>query len=233
MIRVVERVLILGPVGSQAGGGEEREDVDQQARVAGLFDRLASTYDSLGVGFFRPIAAGLLAEVAPSPGERALDIGCGRGAVLFSLADAVGPAGSVTGIDVSPAMIEATAADAAKAGLTVDLRVGDAMNPDLPAASFDLVTSSLVLFFLPDPLAALRRWRVLLAPGGRIGVTTFGPYSERWRDQVDNVLRAFAPDGVADPRTTGQQGPFASDEGMEKLLSAAGFDDVRTVTATV
>jgi ubiquinone/menaquinone biosynthesis C-methylase UbiE len=207
--------------------------MDHQARVAALFDQLAEQYDTLGVEFFKPIAAGLVDELAPEAGERAVDVGCGRGAVLFQLAGRVGPTGSAVGIDLSPRMIEAAAADAGQVGITVDVRVADAMSPELPEASFDVVASSLVLFFLPDPLAALCAWRSLLVPGGRLGVSTFGPYSDRWRDEVDTTLRRFAPAEVTDARTTGGQGPFASDTGMEELVRTAGFGEVRTVTRTV
>jgi SAM-dependent methyltransferase len=56
----------------------------------------------------------------------------------------------------------------------VQVLLDDAMAPSLEAATFDLVTSSLVLFFLPDPVVALRNWYQLLVRGGRIGVSTFG-----------------------------------------------------------
>jgi ubiquinone/menaquinone biosynthesis C-methylase UbiE len=207
--------------------------LEHQARVAKLFDQLADTYDAVGVDFFQPIASGLVTELAPRPGEQAVDIGCGRGAVLVPLATAIGPTGSVIGLDLSPRMVEIASAAVVEAGLAVEVRMGDAMAPELPSDSFDLVASSLVLFFLPDPLAALRSWRALLVAGGRVGVSTFGPYSELWRDRVDAVLRAHVPPGVADARTTGQQGPFASDEGMESLLRGAGFRGVRTVLGTV
>src|SRR2546427_3969376 len=118
--------------------------MDHQARVAALFDRLAADYDALGVEFFKPIAAGLVNELAPEPGERAVDVGCGRGAVLFQLAARLGPTGRAVGVDVSPRMVEAAAADAARAEIAVEVQVGDAMAPDVPAASFDLVASSLV-----------------------------------------------------------------------------------------
>ena len=51
----------------------------------------------------------------------------------------------------------------------MEVVVGDAQEPDLPEQSFDALASSLVLFFLPDPAAALRAWRMLLVDGGRIG----------------------------------------------------------------
>ena len=204
-----------------------------QKSVAMLFDELADSYDAVGVGFFRPIALGLVNEVKPRPGERALDIGCGRGAVLFPLATAVGASGSVTGLDASPRMVQATLGDVARTGLDIEVRVGDAMAPEFPKACFDLVTSSLVLFFLPDPLVALKAWRELLADGGRVGVTTFGPDDVRWEENVDGFLRASALSDIQEAHGDCERGPFSSDEGMERLLVDAGFSSVRTVTSVV
>ena len=79
-------------------------------RVADVFDALAPTYDQTGMPFFRPVGARLVELVAPRPGERALDIGCGRGAVTVPLAGAVGADGSVLAVDVSPNMVAATQA---------------------------------------------------------------------------------------------------------------------------
>ena len=206
---------------------------EHQARIASLFDQLVDDYDNVGVDFFQPIAHGLVRALAPEPGEHAVDIGCGRGAVALALASEVGPQGSVIGLDLSPRMIEAATDAATRSGRRVDFAVGDAMAPGLESGSLDIVASSLVLFFLPDPAAALRAWRDLLRDGGRVGVSTFGPYSDEWRTTVDSVLHANAGPGVADARTTGASGPFGSDEGMESLLADAGFRDVRTELTTV
>jgi ubiquinone/menaquinone biosynthesis C-methylase UbiE len=208
--------------------------VDQRtAAVAALFDRVASSYENVGVPWFAPIGAALVRAVAPVGGERALDLGCGRGAVLFPLAAAVGPAGRVTGIDLSTAMVERTAADVRARGLTtVDLHVLDASAPDLPPGSYDLALSSLVVFFLPDPGAALRSWRELLVPGGRLGISTFGARDRAWED-VDSVFRPYLPAHLLDARTSGGSGPFATDRGVEDLLTAAGFDRVRTAGLAV
>lgn len=203
--------------------------MDQRQAVAGVFDRAAGTYDQVGVDMFGPIAELLVREVRPRPGERALDVGCGRGAVALPLAAAVAPSGAVTAVDLSPRMVDATRQAAAKAGADVDVRLADAQDLDLPAATYDLITSSLVLFFLPDPLTALTRWRELLVPGGRLGVSTFGPYSAAWRE-VDAVFEPYLPPGMRDARTSGVAGPFSSDAGMEALLRDAGFAAVRTVT---
>ena len=197
-----------------------------------MFDAAAETYDRVDVEFFQPIAAGLVKELAPMAGERVLDAGCGRGAVLLRVAAAVLPTGEATGIDLAPRMVAAAASDAEQAGLPVTVLVGDAQDPDLPAASFDAITASLVLFFLPDPAAALRSWRNLLVDGGRIAVSTFGAYTPGW-NPVDEVFTPYLPPGMRDARTSGRKGPFGSDTGVEQLLADAGFTEVRTVRDVV
>lgn len=198
------------------------------ARVAALFNRVADTYDAVGVPWFVPIAERLVAEVAPQPGERALDLGTGRGAALWPLVDAVGATGHVTGVDLAERMIEATLLDVAERGIdTVTLVVDDASGPALPEAAFDLAVASLVLFFLPDPPAALAAWLRLLVPGGRLGVSTFGTRDAAW-EHLDDVFTPYLPPQLLDARTSGARGPFASDSGVEQLFAAAGFVDVRT-----
>lgn len=143
--------------------------------VAQVFEMLAGVYDQSGVDFFQPVGARLVALLDQQPGERCLDIGCGRGAATLPLARAVTPAGQVDACDVAPAMVTATDAAAEAAGLdNVTARVADAAVLDtFPDAAYDVVSSSLVLFFLPEPAAVLRRWAGKLTPGGRIGLTTF------------------------------------------------------------
>ncbi len=201
--------------------------------VAKLFDRLADSYDAVGVDLCQPIAEGLVAVLGVQPGDRALDIGCGKGAALIPLARAVAPEGSVMGIDASPRMVELARVEVTRAGVEADVSVGDAMNPDLPIDFYDAVASSLVLFFLPDPLAALRAWSALLVEDGRVGVSTFGESDQRWQDEVDAVFRDFAAPEIADARAPGPPGPFASDESMETLLRNAGFRGVRTAATIV
>ncbi len=200
-------------------------------RIVDVFDRAADTYDDVGVPWFQPIAQGLVEELHVQPGERVLDVGCGRGAALVPLARATGPSGSVLGIDLSPRMIQLTSADV-RALPQVQLMVADADSPGLAPGSFDVIASSLVLFFLPDPAAAVQTWVDLLAPTGRIGVTTFGQQDERWR-AVEAVFMPFLPPAMKDARTSGARGPFASDEGVEQLLRRAGLERLRTATRTV
>lgn len=199
--------------------------------IAGVFDRAADTYDNVGVPWFGPIAEGLVDQLAVRPGEQVLDIGCGSGAALMPLAHAAGPTGSVLGVDLAPRMV-ARAGRAAADLPHVAVRVADARAPDLPPSSFDVVAASLVLFFLPDPAAAVHTWTQLLVGGGRLGVATFGPQDERWK-QIDSVFTPYLPPTMLDARTSGRRGPFASDRGVEQLLDGAGLDEVRTAHRTV
>ena len=204
--------------------------MDEQAgRLAALFDRVAVDYDRSGVDFFEPIASGLLDRVPPREGERWLDVGCGPGAVLLPAAEAVGPQGRAVGIDAASSMVERAREAAAALRLgNVDVAVADAAQPPAGPA-YDVVVSSLVLFFLADPGQALRAWREVLRPGGRLGVSTFGAWDPRL-EHVEQVLEPFIPPAMRDPRTTGEASPFASDAGVEGLVSGSGYADVRTET---
>jgi ubiquinone/menaquinone biosynthesis C-methylase UbiE len=211
----------------------EAEAAERSAGVAALFDRVADTYDNVGVAWFGPIGSALVREVGPVPGQRALDIGCGRGAALFPLAAAVGETGQVTGIDLSPGMLAHAAGEVAARGLpNVDLRVMDASAPDLPPASYDVVVASLVIFFLPDPPAGARAWRRLVAPGGRLGISTFADRDAAWK-HLDEIFTPYLPPHLRDARTSGAAGPFATDGGVEGLLTDAGFGSVRTAHVEV
>jgi ubiquinone/menaquinone biosynthesis C-methylase UbiE len=216
-------------VGRHTVAMDEAERSEAVARVTRVFDGIAERYDQSGVPFFGPIADRLCRLLDVRPGEHAVDVGCGRGAVTLRLAAATGPDGSVTAVDVSEEMVRRTRALVAESGLgTVTVEVMDASRPTLPEDTYDVVASSLVLFFLPDPGAGLSRWLRLLRPGGRIGVTTFGDPDETWK-AVDALFRPYLPPALLDPRTTGGVGtPFDSDAGMEQLMSDAGGIDVHT-----
>ncbi|MET3806892.1 ubiquinone/menaquinone biosynthesis C-methylase UbiE [Nakamurella sp. UYEF19] len=204
---------------------------ENPAGAAGIFNRVADTYDAVGVEWFGPIARGLISRLDPQPGEVALDIGCGRGAALLPLATAVGPAGRALGFDLAPRMVAATAADLS--GLPqAEVRIADAQDPGLDAATFDVIASSLVLFFLSDPAAAMKKWADLLATGGRLGIATFAGRDPRWIE-LDQLFTPFLPPGMKDARTSGQAGPFASDQGVAALFTDAGLTQVRTESATV
>jgi ubiquinone/menaquinone biosynthesis C-methylase UbiE len=187
--------------------------------VAALFDRASETYDAVGVEFFGRFGRRLVELAGVRPGERVLDAGCGRGAVTFAAASAVGPTGSVVAIDLAPGMVERTAADARDLP-NVEVRVGDAEAPEVDGP-FDAVLSSLVIFFLPDPVAAVRAYRALLRDGGRLGLTTFPRQPEDEWAAVGKVMDRFMPPQAGPPAA----GPLSSPQALAETLRANGFAD--------
>jgi ubiquinone/menaquinone biosynthesis C-methylase UbiE len=182
--------------------------------VIGVFDEAAASYDSVGVDFFTPMGAELVRRAAIRPGEHVLDVGCGRGAVLLNAAAATGPTGRVVGTDLAPAMVELTAA--ATAHLPhVSVRVGDAQAPAFEAGTFDVVTAGLVLFFLPDPPAALAAYRALLRPGGRLAFSAFAAFDPRY----ERAMKALAAHVPGRPRPPTHHEMFSSEQKLRAALS--------------
>lgn len=140
-----------------------------------VFDRASETYDSVGVEFFSAFGRKLCAEAELRAGESVLDIGTGRGAVLFPAAEAVGSGGRVVGMDLAAGMVRRTLQDCADRGLRhCEVILGDAADPPLNGGeTFDAVLSSFVIFFLDNPAGVMSRWAALVAPGGRLGLATF------------------------------------------------------------
>jgi ubiquinone/menaquinone biosynthesis C-methylase UbiE len=192
---------------------------DHKAWLAGVFDRAAPTYDRIGEAYHTYFAERLVDLTAPPRDAHLLDIACGRGAVL--VAAALRGIGRLTGIDVSPTMIELARADLRAAGVTeVDLRVMDAEHLDFPDARFDVLTAAFALFFLPDPARAAAEFRRVLRSGGVLAVSTWGDQDERWTFEDDLLPTSDSP------RTRALQQPFSRPEDVTELLATAGFTDV-------
>jgi ubiquinone/menaquinone biosynthesis C-methylase UbiE len=121
----------------------------------------------------------VLAQADLAAGMRVLDVGCGTGTLALDLKRAVGDAGTVSGVDASPEMIEIATKKARGKGVAIDLRVGVAEELPYENSSFDRVTSTLVFHHLPDDLKleSLREIHRVLQPGGRVVVGDFAPGS--------------------------------------------------------
>jgi trans-aconitate 2-methyltransferase len=115
--------------------------------------------------FVWKLAEDLIELLAPAPGERILDLGCGTGALTARLAER---GAVVVGLDNSPAMLEK--ARAAHSHLRFEL--GDATTFSFPEP-FDAVFSNAALHWVRDARAAVRRIAAALKPGGRF-VAEFG-----------------------------------------------------------
>jgi SAM-dependent methyltransferase len=110
--------------------------------------------------------------LAPTPGDRWLDLATGTGAVAE---DAAAAGAQVTAIDLAPVLIETAKERASAKGLEIDYRVGDAERLDLPDAAFDKVSSTCGVMFAPDHEAVAGELARVTKPGGRIGLANWTP----------------------------------------------------------
>ncbi len=166
------------------------------------------------------------------PGQRILDVAAGAGEPAVSAAERVGPSGYVLATDISEGIIELALQVARERGYKqIETRVMDGERVDLPDASFDVVLCRLGLMYMPDPVAALREWRRVLRPGGRVAVAVFSsPDRNSWGALPASIIRRRAQ---LSPPVPGQPGPFSlGGPGLlENVFRQAGFagPEVRAV----
>jgi SAM-dependent methyltransferase len=131
--------------------------------TAGELRRLA-----IQASLIDPITRRFLAEGGITEGMRVLDIGSGGGHVAFIVADLVGPAGRVVGVDRSPTAVEAARAGARTRSLgNVEFRAGDPAEIEFEQP-FDAVVGRYVLQFQQDPVAVLKKVVRHVRPGGSV-----------------------------------------------------------------
>ncbi len=146
------------------------EPVFNQPTMADVFEAV------LVPAIFKPYAQALIERARPiGPSDRVLDLGCGTGIVARLLRERLGGAARIAGLDVSPPMI----AKARTLAPELDWHEGNAMALPFADGSFDVVMCQQMLQFVPDPRAAVREIRRVLAPGGRLLVSTWRPRAEQ------------------------------------------------------
>src|SRR3954453_20622339 len=121
----------------------------------------------------------VLDRIAPSAGERWVDLGCGRGAGAGRGAAAARAARAdarVTGADPAPALIAPARERAAAQGLEIDYRVGDCERLDgIEDGSFDVVSPPSGVIFAPDHHATAKQLGRVTSSGGRLTLVNWEP----------------------------------------------------------
>ncbi|MEH0511049.1 class I SAM-dependent methyltransferase [Streptomyces sp. B21-106] len=139
----------------------------------------------------------------PERASDVLDLGCGTGS-LSLLAAELGH--RVTGVDLSPAMIDL--ARAKLAGRDAVFLHGDAAAPPVGEERFDVLLVRHLLWALPGPAGVLRHWRGLLRPGGRLVL-------------VEGVWGAVTPVGIPADRLTALLAPLTERARVDRLSQDA------------
>ncbi len=186
----------------------------------------------------------MLDRVEPLAGMRCADIGTGTGEIAFMAAGRVGPEGSVTGIDITPRMLELAAAKLQELdlGARVVFEEGDALDLDYPDGSFDVVTSGYMLRNVCDVQKAIGEMHRVLVPGGRVIVAELAKPDNRLvrffydlylKHRVTRIGRRYdkgrsigGRQPAYDWLTSSVEG-FPHGEGMADKFRRAGFRNVR------
>jgi ubiquinone/menaquinone biosynthesis C-methylase UbiE len=151
--------------------GRERKEAGMPKTVSEETERLKRIYEKQAPRYDRSIAFwekvlfrdGRQWVCSRAQGEvLEVAIGTGRNLTFY-------PAGvRLTGIDLSPAMLERARERAGELGMEVDLREGDAQDLPFPGGSFDTVVCTLSLCNVPDDRRAVAEMKRVLRPGGRL-----------------------------------------------------------------
>lgn len=179
--------------------------------------------DALDLLLGPPGQEGLLA-LAVQPGQAILDLGCGAGPSTQALADLVTQTGHVTGIDVSPDLLQAAQARLQDTP-QVTLLQADAETHAFAPASFDGLYSRFGSMFFDRPEVALGNVRSALKPGAR---AAFVAWREAARNQWASVPMTFTTDGAAPQGPQSGPGPFAwaDPDVFTPVLEGAGFTNI-------
>ena len=193
--------------------------IEQMTFTAG-----AEAYDRFMGRYSRPLAPRFADFASISPGQRALDVGCGPGALTAELVDRLGP-DAVCAVDPSERFVDATRAR------HPGVRVERAAAERLPFADrfFDATLAQLVVHFMPDPVAGLREMARVTRAGGAVAACVWdhagdtGPLQPFWV-----AVREIDPHADDESHLAG-----AREGHLAELFQVAGLRDIHEGALTV
>ena len=188
------------------------------------FEVPAEAYDRFMGRYSSPLASRFADWARVRRGQRALDVGCGPGALTRVLVDRLG-AGAVAAIDPSEPFVAAVR----RALPAVDARTGAAESLHHPDAAFDVTLAQLVVAFMADPIEGLREMARVTRHGGTVAACAWDHAGGG--SPLDLFWRAA---GDLDPAArTEASGPGAVSGGLLRLFEGAGLDAAEETLLTV
>ena len=188
------------------------------------FNVTADAYDRFMGRFSEPLAARFAELAEREAGQRALDVGCGPGALTAQLVDRLG-ADAVSAVDPSASFVAAVRARLPG----VDVRCAAAERLPFPDDSFGLALAQLVVHFMADPVSGLSEMARVTRPGGLVAACVWdhaggsGPLATFWRAVHD-----------IDPQARDESELAGAREGhLAELCEAARLKNIEPTSLTV
>lgn len=185
-------------------------------------------YSPIIRAMFAPVTAALIEDAGVRAGQTVLDVAGGAGEPSLTIAETVGPAGSVVCTDAVADMVRAAERAAHRRGITnisfhqcgVDLLPFD-------SDSFDVVVCRLGVMFFPDPLSGLREMLRVTKPRGRLALAAWHQSDlNPFCSSVSDALSHYVEMPQIDPDAPGAF-RFAEPGKLANILRNAGAVDVR------
>lgn len=195
-------------------------------------DRGVAWRESMGPleAMLAPVNTPLLSALDLDSPYQIADIGCGGGETSLAIAQYAQPGSTVTGFDISPALIEAAQAKDSPSKVPTRFRVQDAGHPLDDGAQFDRLTSRFGIMFFPEADQAFANIANWLKPNGRFAFAVWGPPAENpWMSSIRSVLSHHIELPTPEPSAPG---PFRYQDAdaFVSLLERSGFADVKSVS---
>ncbi len=181
-------------------------------RAIRKYGRLAREYESRWSFYVESTVRETLERLSVRSGDRVLDVACGTGFLLSTLAERE-PGLELTGVDPTPEMLEVASR---RLGPAARLVLGRAEALPFAANRFDVVVTTNSFHYFRHPAAALSEIRRVLEPGGRLVVT----------DWCDDYLACRLYDRVLSVMSRAHHRTYG-EERCRAALEEASFDGVR------
>jgi SAM-dependent methyltransferase len=160
-------------------------------------------------------AARLVRFAQVAAGQKVLDVACGTGVVAVTAARR---GASVSGLDLSPALLERARDNAKTAAVAIDFTEGDIEALPYPDAAFDVVLSQFGHIFAPRPTIAVKEMLRVLKVGGRIAFSTWPP--EHFTGRLFALIAAYAAPSTVGAERPAQPGPWGDPNIVRERLGA-------------
>jgi ubiquinone/menaquinone biosynthesis C-methylase UbiE len=172
---------------------------------SGPFEKIADTISDLHET--------VTSRLEPRTDVNWLDLGCGTGAVAER---AAAQGAEVTGIDLSPVLIETAKQRADERGLDIDYRVGDVEHLEVGDHGYDVVSSVVGTMFAPNHEAVASELARVTKPAGRLGLANWT--MEGGVGKMFGMMKPFQP---PPPEGVGNQFDWGREEYVHELLGDA------------